>query len=318
MLAVHTPDDPELLAGFPRLAGDIESAGFDGIWIGEVNGIDAVTAATLVATGTESADVGVVLNVFTRAPTALAMTAASLGRVAEGRLHVTLGVASPLLVERWAGIPYRQLHARLRDVLQFLRVALTGERVTGEFATFTSGGFTLPSPPSRPPQLLVAACGPRALALAATAADGVVLNWVTPADLDRVEPLPADRARVSFVVPVCPTPDRPTMETVMRPVVGDYLQAPAYAEQQRRLGRGDALGPMWDAWAAGDRRAAHAAVPAAVLDELVVWGSPEECRTQLAEMARTTGARPIAAYFAPPDTSYERVVVGRAPTRLGR
>jgi alkanesulfonate monooxygenase SsuD/methylene tetrahydromethanopterin reductase-like flavin-dependent oxidoreductase (luciferase family) len=231
---------------------------------------------------------------------------------------VTLGVASPLLVERWAGIPYRQLHARLRDVLHFLRRALTGERVTGDFATFTSSGFAVPSPPTRPPELLVAACGPRALELAATEADGVVLNWVTPADLDRIEPLPAERAQVSFVVPVCPTPDRSTMEAVMRPVVGDYLQAPAYADQQRRLGRGDALGPMWDAWAAGDRRGAHAAVPDAVLDELVVWGRPEGCRARLDEMASTTGARPIAAYFTPPGTTYERVVVGHPASAAHR
>ena len=121
----------------------------------------------------------------------------------------------------------------------------------------------------------------------------MVLNWVTPDDLDRIDPLP-DRSRVSFVVPVCPTADRAVMEAVMRPVLADYLQAPAYAEQQRRLGRGDALAPMWEAWAAGDRRGSRSALPATTLDELVVWGDPRECRTRLAETADRTGARPIA------------------------
>ena len=307
MVAVHTPDDVSLLATFPQLATAIERSGYDGIWVGEVNGIDAVTAATLVATATDRVDIGVVLNTFTRAPSTLAMTAASLAQVAGGRVHVVLGVASPLLVERWAGIPYVRLHERLRDVLRFLRAALAGGRVTGDFATLASEGFALPAPPAELPQLLIAACGPRALQLAATEADGVVLNWVTADDLDRIDPLP-DRSRVAFVVPVCPTADRAVMETVMRPVVGDYLQAPAYAEQQRRLGRGDALAPMWEAWAAGDRRGARAALPASTLDELVVWGDPHECRARLAEMATATGARPIAAYFVPPGETYAGVV----------
>ena len=308
MVAVHTPDDLTTLPEFPRLAAAIETAGYDGIWVGEVNSIDAVTAATLVATATDRADIGVVLNTFTRAPTTLAMTAASLGYVAGGRLHVVLGVASPLLVERWAGIPYRDLYRRLRDVLRFLRAALAGERVVDDFETFTSEGFALPAPPPEVPSLLIAACGPRALDLAANEADGVVLNWVTPDDLDRVDPLPADRSRVSFVVPVCPTADRATMEQTMRPVVADYLHAPAYAQQQRRLGRGDALAPMWAAWEAGDRSGSRAALPASVLDELVVWGSPEACRERLDAMARATGARPIAAYFVPTGETYADVV----------
>ena len=80
MVAVHTPNDMTLLAGFPQLSAAIERSGYDGLWVGEVNGIDAVTAATLVATATEHADIGVVLNTFTRAPSTLAMTAASLRR----------------------------------------------------------------------------------------------------------------------------------------------------------------------------------------------------------------------------------------------
>ena len=38
---------------------------------------------------------------------------------------------------------------------------------------------------------------------------------------------------------------------------------------------------MWDAWAAGDRKAAVAAIPDEVVDELVVHGSPEACRRRI-------------------------------------
>jgi probable F420-dependent oxidoreductase len=302
MVAVHLSQDPQFVPLLPGLAGELERAGYDGIWLGEVNALEVVSGAALAASGTATADIGLLLNTFTRAPTVLAMSAWTLGHLAPGRAHIVLGVASPLLVQRWNGIAYHRLADRLADTLRFLRAALAGDRVGGEFETFDSSGFALPAPPEHPPGLLIAACGPRALELAATEADGVVLNWMSADDIDRVEPLPADRSRVSLVVPVCPTSDREQMEAVMRPVFADYLMAPAYADQQRRLGRGATLEPMWDAWTRGDRPGARAAVPDSVLDELVVWGAPADCRRRVTQIEAAAGIRAIATYFPPPGT----------------
>ena len=44
---------------------------------------------------------------------------------------------------------------------------------------------------------------------------------------------------------------------------------------------------------------AHAALPWSVLDDLVIWGTPAECRRRLAELEATSGARVIATYFPP-------------------
>jgi alkanesulfonate monooxygenase SsuD/methylene tetrahydromethanopterin reductase-like flavin-dependent oxidoreductase (luciferase family) len=59
------------------------------------------------------------------------------------------------------------------------------------------------------------------------------------------------------------------------------LNVPVYAAFHDWLGRGDQLRPMWDAWKAGDRKAALAAIPEAVIDELIVHGSPSECRATI-------------------------------------
>ncbi len=60
--------------------------------------------------------------------------------------------------------------------------------------------------------------------------------------------------------------------------IAAYLNVPVYAEFHRWLGRGDVLQPMWDAWQGGDRKAALAAIPDSLVDELIVHGSPEQCR----------------------------------------
>jgi alkanesulfonate monooxygenase SsuD/methylene tetrahydromethanopterin reductase-like flavin-dependent oxidoreductase (luciferase family) len=56
-----------------------------------------------------------------------------------------------------------------------------------------------------------------------------------------------------------------------------------YAEFHRWLGRAEQLQGMWDAWAAGDRKASVAAVPDAVVDDLIVHGSPEACRERIGQ-----------------------------------
>ena len=61
-------------------------------------------------------------------------------------------------------------------------------------------------------------------------------------------------------------------------MISSYLTVNAYAEFHRWLGRGEALAPMWDAWAAGDRKLANEVIPDHVVDELIIHGSYEECR----------------------------------------
>src|SRR5436305_1170579 len=103
---IHLPNRRSVIPMIGDLVVALEAGGYDGVWFGEVNNLDAVVPATLAAAASERVEVGLLLNTYTRAPATLAMTAATLADVAPGRANVVLGVASPLLVERWNGIPY--------------------------------------------------------------------------------------------------------------------------------------------------------------------------------------------------------------------
>ena len=58
---------------------------------------------------------------------------------------------------------------------------------------------------------------------------------------------------------------------------------------------------MWDAWAAGDRKAAVAAIPDNVIDELIVHGSPDECRAHVARYVANGVTTPALALFGAGD-----------------
>ncbi len=296
------------LRDVPAVSRRAENLGYDAIWMGEVNDRDVAIAATLAASATTRLAVGALMNVYTRAPTNAALTAAGLGHLAGERVAVVLGASSPLLVERWNGIPYRRPFARVKDYLGFLQAALAGERVSGPFETFTTSGFALDGPPATPPRLFVAAAMPRSIRLASEAADGVVLNWLAPPDLERLECLTAPPERVWLSMIVCPTADRQAVDHALRSMMADYLAAPAYAGLQRLVGRQAALQAMWDRFEQGDREGARAQLPASLIDDLVVYGSPEDCGVMLRRIEEAYGIHLIATLFLAEGQSYDDVI----------
>ena len=71
------------------------------------------------------------------------MTAATLADLAPGRFVMGIGTSTPVVVEQWNAIPFEAPYRRSRDMLRFLKAALTGEKVTEQYETFAVQGFRL-------------------------------------------------------------------------------------------------------------------------------------------------------------------------------
>ena len=80
---------------------------------------------------------------------------------------------------------------------------------------------------------------------------------------------------------VCPSENTEVVRAAGRFAIAAYLNVPVYAEFHRWLGRGPQLQGMWDAWKAGDRKAALAAIPDEVVDDILIHGSPAQCRAKI-------------------------------------
>jgi alkanesulfonate monooxygenase SsuD/methylene tetrahydromethanopterin reductase-like flavin-dependent oxidoreductase (luciferase family) len=91
------------------------------------------------------------------------------------------------------------------------------------------------------------------------------------------------------------------------------MTVPVYAAFQAWLGRAEVLRPMQDAWAAGDRKGALAAIPADLVDELVVHGDPEGCRERVAEYRDQGLDTPVVAIVPVPGVEPAAMVPRLAP-----
>jgi probable F420-dependent oxidoreductase len=269
---------------------ELADLGYTDVWSSEANGADAFTPLTLASVWAPSLRLGTaIVPVFTRGPACLAQSTGALASAAPGRLALGVGTSSNVIVEGWNGIPFEQPYQRTRDVVRFLRQALAGEKVTGEFDTFSVRGFKLGVVPPEPVPILVAALREGMLRLAGREGDGAIINWLSADDVATVAPVvhkagggePREIVARIFVAPTAPDADPDAVRGMARFAIAAYLNVPVYAAFHEWLGRGEVLAEMWRLWRAGDRKAALAAIPDSVVDELIVWGPPEACREHI-------------------------------------
>ncbi len=307
------------LAAHADLVAALPALGYTDVWSSETAGADAFTPLALAATWEPTLRLGTAIaSVYTRGPALLAMTAATLADLAPGRFVLGLGASSPVIVQNWNGIAFEAPYRRTRDILRVVRPALAGERVSGEFDSFTISRFKLETPPATPPPILLAALRPMMLRLAGKEADGAILNWLAASDVERcVEEIGNPAADVVARIFVCPTEDAEHARNLARVMIATYLSVPAYAAFHEWLGRGPKLEAMRAAWAAGDRAGAYAAVPEEVIDELVLHGSPASCREQVEAYALAGVKTPVVALLPTPEVT-DAASLLRTVTELGR
>jgi probable F420-dependent oxidoreductase len=301
------PEQREIVTALPVL-------GYTDAWSAELNGVDAFTPLTLASQWAPELRLGTAIaGIYTRAPVALAISAATLANLAPGRFVMGIGTSSQVAVEQWNGIPFDKPYQRARDMLQFLRAALAGGKVSQRYETFSVHGFRLDPAPGVPPALALAALRPGMVALAAKEADAAITNWLAPADVPRVREVAGPDCELIARVFVCPTTDADLARTIGRRVLAAYLTVPVYAKFHEWLGRGEQLAPMQRAWATGDRAGALAAIPDEVVDDLVIHGSLEQCRDRVAQYQETGLDTPVIAILPAPGTEPAQAVRRLAP-----
>jgi probable F420-dependent oxidoreductase len=280
---------------------EAEALGYTDLWSAESGGADAFTPLALAAAWAPKLRLGTaIVPAYTRGAATLAATVASMAQAAPGRFALGIGTSSNVIVENWNGIPFEQPYQRVRDTIRFLRAALAGEKVTHEYETFAVKGFRLGIRVDEMPPILVAALRPGMLKLAGTEGDGAIINWLSADDVKKVVPHVGEGKEIAARIFVLPSEDEELVRFVGRRAIAAYMNVPVYAKFHEWLGRGEVMKDMWDAWAAGDRDAATAAIPDSLIDELLVHGSPADCRAHLARYAENGVTTPAPALMVGP------------------
>jgi len=277
-------------------ARDAEAAGARTLWFAaHLFNREPIATAALALAATSRIKVALMaLSPYTVHPVYAAMAAATLDEWFPGRVELCLGVGAPRDLEA-AGVAAPRPLATLRESLAIVRALLAGETVTHAGEQFRVHGRRLACG-ARAVPLILAASGPRMLALAGSAADGVLISAATsPAfigwTLERVcagEAAEARRVRRIALVYAAVAREPADAHARLRRVLGFILRGAHHAPNLRLAGT--VLDQ--DALAAAYAREDWAQVDALVTDDVVcrhaASGTPEQVR-QLLDTYRATG-----------------------------
>jgi F420-dependent oxidoreductase-like protein len=188
--------------GFREAVDDIvelEKIGVDIALVAEAYSYDAISQLGYLAAKTSRIELGSgVVPIYIRTPSLLAMTAAGLDYVSDGRFRLGIGTSGPQVMEGFHGVPFDAPLGRTREVVDICRQVWRRERVQ-----YDGKYYQIPLPPDRgtglgkPLQLInhpvreripitIAALGPKNVELTAEIAEGWQPVFFYPEKADAV------------------------------------------------------------------------------------------------------------------------------------
>lgn len=226
-----------------------EEAGFASVWLANIFGADAMTAATVVGLATQRIAIGTgVVPTYPRHPFAMAQQAATVSAASGNRFTLGIGLSHQIVIENMLGMSYAKSYSHMKEYLAVLAPLIREGKVqyAGEMYKVTCG---LKVPGATPCPILIAALAPKMLALAGSVADGTI-TWMTgpktlaehivPSIRKAAEEAGRPAPRVVAGLPIAVTDDAAAARETAGKVFKTYGALPSY---RAMLDREGAAGP---------------------------------------------------------------------------
>ena len=318
---------------------DFERAGLDIVFVPEAYSFDAVSQLGFIAARTTRLEIASgILPIYSRTPALTAMTAAGLDFVSGGRFTLGLGTSGPQVIEGWHGVPYDAPVGRTRELVEICRMVWRRDRLDYQGKHYTlpyEGGTGLGKPlklinhPVRERiPIVIAALGPKNVALAAEVAEGwqPIFYFPEKAAIAWDAPLAEGKARrdpalgtldVIASAPLAIGDDVTGLRDLTRPVFALYIGGMGargrnfYYDLACRFGYESEADTIQEAYLAGRKDEAAALVPADLVEKTALIGPAGDVAERLAAFraagVTTLNVTPLAATHAARLADIERV-----------
>ncbi len=305
-------------AGVDEQIRDAEALGADSFWTAEAYGSDALTPLAWWGSQTTTLKLGTsICQMSARTPTALAMAAMTLDHLSGGRVLLGIGASGPQVVEGWYGQPYPRPLERTREYVDIIRKVVAREEPVSydgrHYQLPLDGGSHLgkalkstihPVRTSIP--IYLAAEGPKNVALAAEIGDGWLPLWFSPKSddfyrdaLQQGFAAPTAQCRpeefeVACTVWLLEHDDVEAAAAFLKPVLALYIGgmgakgANFHHDVFVRMGWGEECEAIQDAYLAGDRAAAIAMIPTAMVEDVALVGPADKIVEEIERKWRST------------------------------
>jgi len=307
-IAISGGPDPSEIVELVTLA---EALGYESAWVAEGHGGDQFAVLAACAVQTSRIRLGTAISsVFVRTAPTIAMAAATLDSLSNGRFILGLGSSHRVQVEAEHGVPYTKPLTRTRETVAFIRDLLREGSAGFAGETLRIDKFDLWfAPRSRDVPIYLSAVFPKMTALCGEIADGVILTRSSLNTAGGVRDQVADGAQragrdpsgiaITTLLPTAVCDSRDEALAALRPGLAFYAGFfPRYNKLMAEHGFAEEAAAIAEAWARGDREATERAVSDAMIDATSIAGTPRQCRDRVEAYRRSGIDLPILSPFA--------------------
>ncbi len=301
-----------------RRVVELEGAGLDHVWVAEAYGFDSPSLMGYIAGQTERVEIGsAILPLYSRTPTLVAMTAAGLDALSDGRFHLGLGASGPQVIEGWHGVPYAAPLQRTRETIDICRKVWARE----EPLTYEGKTIRVPLPEGQGTRLgkalkiiahpirsripvWIASLGEKNVEMTAEVAEGWIPILFSPEHAEKVwgAPLAAGRAKrdpslgglqisAGGLVAIGDGDDVLAVRDLARSQVALYVGGMGargrnfYNDVVRRYGYEREAAEIQDLYLSGKKKEAEAAIPTELLESMSLCGPENYVAERIAAYA---------------------------------
>ncbi len=280
----------------------LEEVGLDVVWVAEAYGYDAATRLGYLAARTRRVELASgILPIYSRTPVLLAQTAAGLDEISDGRAVLGLGASGPQVIEGWHGVPYDRPVQRTREIIEICRMVWRRQEVR-----YDGRAIKLPLPADQGTGLgkalkilthpvrdripiWLASMGERSVELTAELAEGWLPIFFVPEKADNVWGKALQRGFAKRSPEVGPLDiaaggalaigeGLEGLRELARPQLALYIggmgarEKNFYNDLARLYGYEQEAAEIQDLYLTGQKKAAEAAVPTSLLEDLALIG----------------------------------------------
>jgi len=258
----------------------------DSIWIPETWGMDCCSMMSVVSQIAKKPKIGSsIMNIYSRSPALVAMTASTLDVLSGGRTVIGLGTSSHAIVEDWHGAKFLQPVARMREYVEVIRLVLSEKKCNYDGNFFHLRNFALLiSKPRKDIPIYLAAINKKMVDLTWEIADGTIFYLRPLSELTNIIPRMQKKRKIDVACQLITSISNDADKSILRTkkTLAFYVSVgKIYREFLAQNGFEKETCAIFDEYKKSGLKENHIHVSDKMLNELAICGTPDDGRKQL-------------------------------------
>jgi len=258
----------------------------DTVFVPETWGMENFAMLSSVSQKIQTAKIGSsIINIYSRSPALIAMGAATVDTISNGRLVLGLGTSSIPIIEELHGYKFEKPIQRMKEYVEIIKLVLFGKQVNFQGKIFSLKNFSLLiKPPRQNIPIYLAAVNQKMLDLCWEIADGVIFYLRPLSEIQNTIKKMQEKRQIDVACQIitCMSHDADKAIERAKKTLAFYVSVGSiYREFLANNGFQNETKNIYEEYQKSGLKTNHELVPDSMLEQLAIYGTPDDCIKKL-------------------------------------